>query len=73
MVHYAKIDKPRMTDGVSDPVNVFTDNGQLDVAWFQSNDGYWHTKDGDTFGNVIYWVEIEFPKGWSCDWKSYGG
>jgi hypothetical protein len=73
MVHYAKIEKPRMTDGVSDPVNVFTDNGQLDVAWFQSNDGYWHTKDGDTFGNVLYWVEIEFPKGWSCDWKSYGG
>ena len=73
MVHYAKIEKPRMTEGVSDPVNVFTDNGQLDVAWFQSNDGYWHTKDGDTFGNVLYWVEIEFPKGWSCDWKSYGG
>lgn len=73
MVHYAKIEKPRMTDGVSDPVNVFTSKGLIVVAWYQSNDGWWHDSEGNTFGDVIYWNEIEFPKGWKCDWSQYGG
>ena len=71
MIHDARIDNPHMTDGKSDPVNVFTDNGQLDVAYF-CDDGFWHTKDGDSFGNVLWWVEIEFPRNWKCDWSQFG-
>lgn len=68
----ARIDKPMTNDqGVSDPVNVFTTNGMVLVAWWNSKDKYWHSLDGDTFGNVIWWSAISFPKGWEYDDSIY--
>ena len=70
----AKIDKPWIDDqGISDPVVVFTTNGMVLVAWWNDNDKYWHTADGDSFGNVVWWQDITFPKGWEYDKALYGG
>lgn len=71
MIYDAKIDKPPMTDGKSDPVNVFTSDGLILTAWYGG--GWWHDTDGETFGNVLWWSEIKFPSGWKCDWSRYGG
>lgn len=74
MIRDARIEKPSTNDmGLSDPVVVFTDNGIVMVAYWDSKDKYWHDTDGQTFANVVRWSEIQFPGGWKCDWSLYGG
>lgn len=70
----AKIYKPLVNDrGISDPVTVFTSNNMVLVAWWDERDKFWHSLDGDSFGNVLWFDEIEFPKGWTYDDVLYGG
>lgn len=70
----AKIYKPLVNDrGISDPVVVFTSNNMVLVAWWDERDKFWHSLDGDSFGNVLWFEEIEFPKGWIYDDVLYGG
>lgn len=74
MIHDAKIEKPFVNEqGISDPVNVFTTNGMILVAWWDENDKCWHDINGETFGAVKYWSNINFPTGWSYDSELYGG
>lgn len=74
MIHDVKIKKPETNEqGISDPVNVFTDNGLVLVAWWDERDKYWHTIDDETFGNAKAWSNINFPTGWDYDSELYGG
>lgn len=74
MMHDAKIEKPFVNkQGISDPVNVFTTNGMVLVAWWNENDKWWHDIDGETFGAVTHWSSINFPTGWNYDSELYGG
>ena len=81
MVHDAKIEKPQVNEnGVSDPVNVFTDNGMVLVAWWDAKQKCWWNIESDNFGlrrewfgNVQFWVEIDFPHYWNYDSDVYGG
>lgn len=70
-----RIDKPMVDTElfISDPVVVFTDNGIVEIAWWDEKDHYWHDTEGETFGNVVKWHEIEFPKNWNYDESLYGG
>lgn len=79
MLHDAKIEKPPVDEreGVSDPVNVFTDNGMILVAWYDGSK--WWDLEGftdkevckDWFGNVLWWSEIKLPSGWFYDSDIY--
>lgn len=73
MFRDAKIDKPIVDtlDYISDPVIVFTDNGIVTVAWWDEKDHYWHDAEGQTFGNVVKWSEIDFPSKWEYDKELY--
>lgn len=74
MVYDAKLEKPMTNEqGISDPVNVFTTNNMVLVAWWDENDNYWHTIDGETFGSVKFWTNIEYPIGWYYNSDLYGG
>ena len=81
MVHDAKIEKPPVnSQGVSDPVNVFTDNEMVLTAWWNSKSKCWECIEADDygirlewFGNVVWWAEIEFPTHWAYDSDIYGG
>lgn len=75
MVQYAKIVKPMVDkNGLSDPVDIFTDMGECPTAWWDANTQTWNTVDGESFnGGVLYWVEKQFPKGWNYDSELYGG
>jgi hypothetical protein len=72
MYHDNRIEKPKTKQGISDPVNVFLDDGRIYVAYWSEKDHYWHDTDGETFGNVEWWSEIVLPKTWACDWSRYG-
>lgn len=83
MIHYAKIEKPRVNDkGISDPVNIFTSDGEIVVAWWDEVQKCWccpdrfnpKTEKCEAFGKgVQFWTEIKFPKGWFYDEGIYGG
>lgn len=68
-IHY--IDKPEAKNGVSDPVVVQTTDHQVCVAWYDSRDKWWHSEDGQTFGNVEKWAKLPKEFIWSDD--IYGG
>lgn len=75
ILHDAKIEKPSTnTEGLSDPVVVFTSNKLVLVAWWDANTKWWNCIeanhgefDKETFGDVLWWHEITFPYGWSYD------
>ena len=72
----AKIYKPLVDkDGLSDPVNIGTDSGEIVVAWWDENTKMWNTVDGDSFNaGVVWWSEIrDIPSGYRIDWQLYGG
>lgn len=72
MVHDNRIEKPKTREWVSDPVTVFLDDGRIYTAYWSEKDHHWHDTDGESFDNVEWWSEIEFPKSWACDWSKYG-
>ena len=72
----ARIYKPLVDkDGLSDPVVIGTDKGELCIAWWDDNAKMWNTADGQTFGGgVVWWSEIrDIPGGYQIDWDLYGG
>ena len=72
----ARIYKPLVDEsGLSDPVNIGTDKGELCIAWWDENTKMWNTADGQTFGGgVVWWSEIrDIPGGYKIDWSLYGG
>lgn len=74
MSNDAKLLKP-MTNaqGISDPVNVFLDDGRVYVAWWDANKKMWCEMDGETYGTgVVAWSYIDFPKNWNYDPEKYG-
>jgi len=81
MVHDAKIEKPPVNkEGLSDPVNVFTDNQMVLTAWWNAGLKSWECIESDSFGlrkewfgNVLKWSEIEYPRDWAYDSEIYGG
>lgn len=75
MAYDAKIYKPMVDEnGVSDPVDIFTDKGECPTAWWDANTQTWNTTDGESFGGgVLYWAEKQFPVGWNYDSELYGG
>ena len=81
MVHDAKIEKPPVNKaGISDPVNVFTDNQMVLTAWWNAKERRWECIEADDyglhkewFGNVLKWSSIDYPSGWTYDSEIYGG
>ncbi len=70
----AKLTKPLTNEhGISDPVNVFLDDGRVYVAWWDANKKMWFEADGDSYGKVKFWCYINFPTGWNYDSDLYGG
>ena len=72
----AKTSKPYVNEyGLSDPVNIGTDKGEIVVAWWNDNTKMWNTVDGQTFGGgVIWWSEIrDIPSTYQIDYSLYGG
>lgn len=73
MVHDANLIKPQVNEeGISDPVNAFTENGEIVVAWWNANTKCWYSVDDPTgWGKVPFWSEIEYPKHWNYDKDLY--
>lgn len=59
-------------NGKSEVVHVFTTDGKEMTAKYR-RDGWWQDIDGETFGNVRWWVNTEFPYGFNPDPTLYGG
>lgn len=73
-IHYTKAgDFPKTgDDGRSDIVHVYTKSG-LEATAIYRRDGWWQGFGGDTFGDVIAWVDgIPFPSEFICDLTYYG-
>ena len=69
----AKIEKPQTNKkGISDPVNVFLDDGRIYVAWWDANKKMWCEADGESYNNVERWSYINFGN-WKYDSALYGG
>lgn len=67
-----RIDMPGLDNrGVSDPVLVNTNDGQVCVAWFDARDGYWYDEHGNTFGDVRRWSLL--PTDFNINYDLYGG
>lgn len=67
-----KIEMPDLDKrGVSDPVLINTNDGQVCVAWFDARDGYWFDEYGNSFGDVRRWHSL--PKDFDIDYEQYGG
>ena len=77
MIHQVGIDAPLVgEDGLSDPVNVFDEDGIIHIAQWDENHKCWlEIIDGEaqTYGNkgLHWWSEIHFPHGWVCDSEFY--
>lgn len=73
MTHDVKIEKPRVgTDGLSDPVNLFDEDGKLHIAqWYEPKNCWLEIIDGEkqTYGDkgMHWWSEIQFPHGYVYD------
>ena len=74
-LHDAKIEKPMTdTEGLSDPVTVFTSNNLILTAWWNERTGWWNCIEAnnrgfskETFGDVLWWHEDVFPHDWHYD------
>ena len=75
MTYDAKINKPEVaSNGLSDPVTVYMDNGEVIVAWWDNNEKKWCATNRFGFSDsVLHWSPIEFPVRWSYDPSFYGG
>lgn len=66
----AKIEKPTHFD----PVVVLTNNGVICMAVFNPSDGWWYDEEGNTFGNVKWWIDVPaYPRGVAIDRRLFGG
>lgn len=78
MIHEAK-EKPWVDpEGISDPVTLYTDNGMVLTGWWDAHTGFWNCVEvngrvlyKETFGNVLYWADIDYPEGWHYDKELY--
>ena len=77
MIHQVGIDTPLVgEDGLSDPVNLFGDDGIIRIAqWCEDHKCWLEVVDGEieTYGNrgLCWWSEIQLPHGWAYDSEFY--
>lgn len=77
MIHQVGIDTPLIgEDGLSDPVNLFDEDGILHIAqWCEKHKCWFEVVDGEiqTYGNkgLLWWSEIQLPHGWVYDSEFY--